>query len=184
MVWAAIRYAWRWDLFFIDGTLNVQCYRDHTLLQLMISYVTRNSVETFMHDNAWPHVACICPKCLTEIIVQVMECPPHSPDMNPIENLWDNLELRVPRQVPLSVKVGDFGTAIMEELETIPVPRINVLIASMPRRVKGLVDGNGEHTRCWHLSTVIAFFVSISIGQYDVWFHWYVFNMFRGNNPR
>lgn len=147
MAWAAIRYGWRSNLVFIDGTLNGQRYRDNILLQHVVPYVTRNPGVTFMHDNARPHVARICQACLAENNVQVMDWPPYSPDMNPIEHLWDNLDRRVRRRVPLPRTVAELRTALLEEWEAIPMADINTLVTSMPRRVQALMDANGGHTR-------------------------------------
>ncbi|KAJ0060265.1 hypothetical protein NL108_006176, partial [Boleophthalmus pectinirostris] len=70
----------------------------------------------------------------------------YSPDMNPIEHLWDNLDRRVCHRIPLPATVVDLRTALLEEWDTIPVAEINALITSMPRQVQVLLDANGGHT--------------------------------------
>jgi transposase len=42
----------------------------------------------FMHNNTSTHTAYIVRDLLRDIGVEVMQWPPHSPDLNPIESLW------------------------------------------------------------------------------------------------
>jgi transposase len=41
----------------------------------------------FMYDNAPTHTAYVVRDALEEMEIEVMVWPPHSPDLNPIENL-------------------------------------------------------------------------------------------------
>ncbi|KAJ0070437.1 hypothetical protein NL108_010553, partial [Boleophthalmus pectinirostris] len=86
----------------------------------------------------------ICQECLVKNNVQVMDWPPYSLDMNPIEHLWDNLDRRVRLRIPLPATVVDLRTAFLEEWDAIPVAEINALITSMPI---DSIDTNSRHTR-------------------------------------
>ena len=48
-----------------------------------------------MHDNARPQVARICRQFLNRNNVNVLPWPAVSPDMNPIEHIWDYLGRKV-----------------------------------------------------------------------------------------
>lgn len=52
-----------------------------------------------MQDNARPHVARIVTHYLEDVSITTMNWPARSPDMNPIENLWDMLKRHL-RQLP------------------------------------------------------------------------------------
>uniref|UniRef100_A0AAR2LGM7 Tc1-like transposase DDE domain-containing protein n=1 Tax=Pygocentrus nattereri TaxID=42514 RepID=A0AAR2LGM7_PYGNA len=53
----------------------------------------------FLQDNAntimRPHVARICTQFLEAENIPVLACPAHSPDMSPIEHVWDAPDRRI-----------------------------------------------------------------------------------------
>jgi hypothetical protein len=50
-----------------------------------------------MHDKARPHIAGIVQQYLQEVQLPVLEWLAQSPDMNPIEHVWDHLEQALKR---------------------------------------------------------------------------------------
>ncbi len=98
------------------------------------------------HDNARPHVSRICTQFLEAENIPVLAWPAYSPDMSPIEHVWDALDLRIWQRVPVPVPVC---TAIEEEWTNISQATINNLINSMRRRCVALREANGGHTRYW-----------------------------------
>jgi hypothetical protein len=85
----------------------------------------------FHYDNARPHVAKICTQFLEAENVPVFPWPAFSPDMSPIELLWDALDPCILQRVPVHACIQQLRTAIEEEWDNIPLATINLLIHSM-----------------------------------------------------
>ena len=66
-----------------------------------------------------PHVA-ICAQFLDAENVPVLPWPAYSPDMSPIEHVWDALDQRVRQRVPVPDNIQQLRTAIEEEWDNIP----------------------------------------------------------------
>ena len=147
MVWGAIRHGWKSQLIVIPGNLTANRYIDTILDSQVIPYGQQNNNVIFMNDNARPHVAHVCQDFLRNNNVNVLDWPPYSPDMNPIEHLWDHLDRRIRARDPAPQNHAQLRQALIEEWQRYPQDRINRLIASMPRRIQALRQANGEHTR-------------------------------------
>ncbi len=76
---------------FIDGILNAQRYRDEILRPIVEPFI-HNHHLMLQHDNTRPHVARICTQFLEAENIPVLAWPAYSPDMSPIEHVWDALE--------------------------------------------------------------------------------------------
>uniref|UniRef100_A0A8C6S367 Tc1-like transposase DDE domain-containing protein n=1 Tax=Neogobius melanostomus TaxID=47308 RepID=A0A8C6S367_9GOBI len=79
----------------------------------------------------WPHVARICTHFLEAENVPVLAWPAYSPDMSPIEHVWDVLDRRIRQRVPVPTNIQQLRTAIEEEWTNIPQATIDNLINSM-----------------------------------------------------
>ena len=78
--------------------------------------------------------------------------PPSSPDLNPIESVWNTMknciEVRHPEVVSgwqLSRRL--LNTAIVETWETINSEKLGRLIKSMPRRCRAIIEAEGGATK-------------------------------------
>jgi transposase len=99
----------------------------------------------FQHDNAQLHIARICTQFLEAGNDPVLPWPAYSPDMPPIEHVWDALDC-VRQHFLVTSNFQQLRTAIEEEWGNIPQATINSLINAMQRCVL-LHEANGGHTR-------------------------------------
>ena len=97
------------DLFRIQGTLNQHGY--HSILQRYAIPSVLHLVGlsfVFQQDNDPKHTSRLCKGYLTkkesDEVLHQMTWPPQSPDLNPIEMVWDELDRRVKEKQPTSAQ--------------------------------------------------------------------------------
>ena len=146
MVWACICHGHKSELVFVQGALNAQSYRDTILQPVVVAFIRRHNV-TFQQDNARPHVARICNEYLQANNVDVLLWPAFSPDLSPIEHLWDVLDRGVRRRHPAPTTQAELRRAVHEEWDNITIRQINCLINYVHRRIRAAIGLNGGHTR-------------------------------------
>ena len=146
MVWGCICGDQRGMLLRVDTTMNAHRYLQ-VLEDGMIpsAWAARGLDFIFMHDNAPCHRANIVSKWLSEQDIEVTAWPPQSPDLNPIENLWDYIERQVDK-LPSTTK-EDLWKNLKSVWDVIPSTVIENLVCSMPRRVTEVIKAKGCHTK-------------------------------------
>ena len=97
MIWAGISYGGKTKLVIINGT------RDRYLKEIVLLVVyplvmtasnCRQSVIAFQDDNARPHRSSNVISSSNDLRVQTLSWPARSPDVSPIEHVWDELGRR------------------------------------------------------------------------------------------
>ena len=96
MVWGGIMGRRKTNLIVEQGNLNAQGYINQILQPEAVPFLQRHGPAILMYDNARPHVARICRQFLNRNNVNLLPWPAMSPDMNPIEHIWDYLGRKVP----------------------------------------------------------------------------------------
>ncbi len=117
----------------INGILNAQIYRDEILRSIVVPFIHEHHLM-LLHDNARPHDARIHTQFLEAENIPVHAWPAYSPDMSPIEHVWDAMDRRIRQCIPVPGDIHQLYTAIEEEWTNIPQATINNLINSMRRR--------------------------------------------------
>jgi transposase len=125
----------------------------YNLYRGILPTLLANEDAIFQHDNAPTHTAYIVQQLLREMNITVMDCPPYSPDLNPIENLWgllkaDILKLRpwlreMPNNNETWAELVDAAQAAWEQLT---IRHFINLAETMPHRVEEVILYEGWHT--------------------------------------
>ncbi len=146
IILGGISYNRRTDPVIVNGNLNALRYRDEIFRRHVRPFIRANG-GIFQHDNARPHVAHVCMEYLHRRHIDVLPWPALSPDMSPIEHLWDMLDRRIRQRRHQPETLGELREAILVEWRNIPHRAIQRLIGSMRRRCRALLDARGGYTR-------------------------------------
>uniref|UniRef100_A0A8C8FEU6 Transposase n=1 Tax=Oncorhynchus tshawytscha TaxID=74940 RepID=A0A8C8FEU6_ONCTS len=129
------------------GSLTAIRYRDEILRPLVRPYAGAVGPGfLLMQDNARPHVAGVCQQFLQEEGIDAMDWPAHSPDLNPIEHIWDIMSHSIHQRHVALQTVQELADALVQVWEKIPQETIRHLIRSMPRRCMEVIQARGGHT--------------------------------------
>ncbi|XP_048258591.1 glutamate receptor-like [Haliotis rufescens] len=99
------------------------------------------------HDNARPHTARLTQNFLANANIHVLPWPACSPDMNPIEHMWEILGRKVRNRPVPPVDFQELEQCLLQEWQHIPANVIRRLTSSARRRVLACIDAHGGHTR-------------------------------------
>ena len=95
MAWGGFIGRRKTNLIVVQGNLNVQGYIKQTLQPEAVLFLQRHGPAILMRYNARPHVARTCRQFLNRNNVNVLPWTAVSPDMHPIEHIWDYLGRKI-----------------------------------------------------------------------------------------
>ena len=94
LVWAALSYNHKTFLHIVQGNMTALKYCDTVLIHATIQPLVAQTGLTFQDDNARPHRFRIVTDYVQQQRLQNLPWPAISPDLSPIEQLWDELGSR------------------------------------------------------------------------------------------
>lgn len=147
MVWGCISSKGVGNLVFIDGIMNQDSYLSILKENLKESAQKMGIAATFKlyQDNDPKHKAHKVQSWLLRNCPKLLETPPQSPDLNPIENLWSELDRRI-HKMPIT-SISMLKTRLQEEWNKIGSDYTSKIISSMPKRLKDTLKNMGYHTK-------------------------------------
>ena len=119
MMWAVISHTGKTALVHIPWNLTAQRYCDEILQPHALPLMQQNGAR-FQHDNSRPPHCKNYNALLTNSNVAVLPWPSKSPDLNPIEHLWDTLDRRVRQRQPQPQSLQQLVNALQDEWNNIP----------------------------------------------------------------
>ncbi len=99
----------------------------------------------FQHDNDPKHTARAKKEWLRKKHFKVLEWPSQSPDLNPIENLWRELKVRVAQRQPQNITALE--EICMEEWAKIPATVCENLVKTYRKRLTSVIANKGYITK-------------------------------------
>ena len=147
MVWGCFTKSGVGRLFILDRTMDRFYYRKILEDNLLpsVQQLGLGTNFTFMHDNDPKHTSGFVKDWLRNNNIQMLEWPSSSPDLNPIEHLWDVLEERVKKYHPKNK--AELGQCLIQEWQKIELPVLAKLVDSVPNRLNECIKMKGYPTR-------------------------------------
>lgn len=146
MVWGGICHGRKTRLVIVEGNMTAARYRDVILQPVVLPFVRQHNV-TLQQDNARPHVARLSMDFMADNNIDVMRWLAFSPDLSPIEHLWDVMDQCVRKRPNPPTSLPALRQALREEWQNIPIAQVNRLVNSMTKRIRAGIAANGGHTR-------------------------------------
>ena len=144
MVWGAVSWNHKSNLVVIDGNLNAQRYVNEILRPNVLPLVRRYNL-IFQQDNARPNTARISTDFINNQNIRNLPWPARSPDLSPIEHVWDILGRNVRSRHHVRTR-QQMVAVLHQEWNAIPQNVIRDIISSMRRRCTACIRANGGHT--------------------------------------
>lgn len=148
MVWGSFSYDGVGELVKIDGIMKKESY--HRILQNSaipsgIGLIGYGFV--FQQDNDPKHTSRMCRNYLEskerEGVLEIMGWPPQSPDLNPIELLWEELDRQVREHRPTNQK--HLWEILKRCWDNLKNETLQKLVERLPRICAAIISAKGGH---------------------------------------
>ena len=150
MVWAAISAEGKSEMIRFQGNVTARRYREEALEPGLLPFLNTHQANQmqYMQDNAPRHHAYATRDWFQDNNVTLFSpWPSKSPDMNPIENLWAQMETALNRRVNRPTNECQLWNAVREEWANVDMFDIRRHVFSIGRRCTALVQAAGHHPR-------------------------------------
>lgn len=147
MVWGCISAKSVGELVFIEGILTAKRYL-HLLKDNLRKSAEKMGISDTFHyyeDNDPKHASRLVKEWKLYNCPKVVNPPPQSPDLNPIENLWNQLDANVHNPPPSSIP--ELKRRLQTEWTKLDQEYLRKIILNMPERLQAVIDNNGNSTR-------------------------------------
>lgn len=150
MVWGCMHWEGKGNLVKIDGKMDADLYvsiLDEDLMDSLNKYGKTAAVIIFQQDNDPKHTSKKAKKWFEDNGFTVLLWPANSPDLNPIEHLWNYIKERLKEYPEPPMGILELWDRIQDEWNKIPAKICQDLIESMPRRMAAVIEAKGKHTK-------------------------------------
>lgn len=132
----------------IDGGVNADMYLrilNDELLKTLEWYQLGKEEVIFQQDNPSCHTASSVKEWFETQRIKVLSWPAQSPDLNPIEHLWDHVKQEL-RKLPPAANIDQLWEQVQDIWNAIDVSTCLNLVRSMPHRLAAVRSAKGGYT--------------------------------------
>jgi hypothetical protein len=128
------------------GSISQKTYCEH-VVPLISDYLKSHPGLILQQDNARGHAAKRTLELMQQYGFRPIYWPPYSPDLNPIETLWDDIKDYIQDKDPqIHRDYKRLRALIIEAWNAISIERIREIIQEMPKRCQAVIDAQGGET--------------------------------------
>ena len=134
----------------IDGKMDAELYvsiLEDELMQSLAFWKKKVKDVVFQQDNDPKHTSKKAKNWLADHHFRVMVWPAQSPDLNPIEYLWNHLKRKLGEYDTPPKGEGEHWRRVEKEWNEIPDSVCRNLVASMPRRIEAVIKAKGGYIK-------------------------------------
>ncbi|CAB4389996.1 unnamed protein product [Rhizophagus irregularis] len=146
MFWGCFGWHGVGPLVVVEGNMNSDDYVN-ILANHFIPWVNNYPNSIFQQDGASCHTSSYSVWWMSSHNIPILDWVAQSPDLNPIENLWNYLDYQVRKRKPLPKSKQELINVVQEEWRKISLETVHYLILSLPMRVKAVIKAKGGHTK-------------------------------------
>ena len=129
------------------GTITAESYSEH-IVPRIAEYLQEHPDLQFQQDNAPGHKAIITKEALEYYGIRPIWWPPQSPDLSPIESIWDEQKNWMQDfDLALHRNYGRLRTSVEGGWDSITLDTILHYISTMPDRCQAVIDAQGGPTK-------------------------------------
>lgn len=147
MFWGCISKHGVGPLITIDGTMDQHQYlevlKDYFIPELRAAEVKFGGNWVLMQDNAPAHTARLIKEYLSKESVTMLEWPPYSPDLNPIENIWNWIK----KKVGICATVAEIEDKVFQAWNSITPEMCLNYCGHYERRLQAVKEASGYSTK-------------------------------------
>jgi hypothetical protein len=145
MGWDGVGYATR-----IEGKMDAELYVSilEDKLQESLHYYNKSPADIiFQQDNDPKHTSKRAQTWFKDHDFTTMKWPAQSPDLNPIEHLWEHIKHQLDKYEDPPISLHALWERVETEWEKIDKSICQGLIESMPRRIAAVLKAKGGYTK-------------------------------------
>ena len=141
-----------WGCFTINGFGKIILFKKNLNAKLLLEIYKKGLLQSYpdipnnnmilLEDNDPKHTSKIAKMYRKKHQIQRLDWPANSPDLNPIENVWNMLKKRVAKYH--SHNLNQLRTAIKKVWYSLSPTIARNLVLSMPIRMQAVIDAKGD----------------------------------------